>query len=756
MTWRRRKALGIALICGAAEFTACRRVPDAGLDLVAAVKSGAVSAESSACGLRFVSPPRATELEIDSERRPVAITSLESWRWCGEVPRGGARLHVGVQLLPTVWRSAPGFSVSVEAVSGPRREILEVARAKPSEPQRWLDLDVDLGRFAGREIALEFVPRGTLPPERWHEPAVAWGPVRLSAPPTASTRPNVIFVLIDTLRADHLRAYGYSRDTAPNIQRDLVERGTVVDTAYSQASWTLPSVISFMTSREPGELLTGSLGAYGLPAGIETLAERFARLGYRTGGFYGNPALHAGIGFARGFETFYCPPVVLDSLRLHADSVTPRAEAWLRAAQDDPFFLYLHLIDPHDPYENPEIVGNHSPFETEPYLGKVAGDWIHGIWLGILKLENPAADAAHIAALYDSEIHYADRYLGQVLAALRPDVLSNTLIVLTADHGEELFDHGGWKHGQSVYQEQIHVPLVVRWDGHVRAGGRLKGTVRLLDLLPTLNAAAGGVEDPQWEGTNLLPALLGQTPVPRQAALSQALSGGPLRMSVVLDGKKLMLFNRRSPFLPADEQQARLWRIDLARMQREELYDLAADGHELRNLAKSDPRAVEERGALIARQLNRELPGVRIFLSGLPVGARVSGTISFDHPPTRWNSYFLADQDRVELLGDRLHFDLEGDALEKGILVEGDFSSLRSLEATAAGGSGLVSLLIGDGVRYAHGEVPLAQLGAPQLPAATSGPTLRVWLAAERGAGSPHSQESEETLKRLRALGYVQ
>jgi arylsulfatase A-like enzyme len=126
-------------------------------------------------------------------------------------------------------------------------------------------------------------------------------------------------------------------------------------------------------------------------------------------------------------------------------------------------------------------------------------------------------------------------------------VLANTLVVLTADHGEELGDHGSWKHGQTLYQEMIRVPLLMRWDGTSRPAAGIAGTVRLLDLLPTLNAAAGGKPDALWQGIDLLPALLGRSPVPRQAAFAETLSSGPARASVVVDGKKLVLFNRRSP-----------------------------------------------------------------------------------------------------------------------------------------------------------------------------------------------------------------
>ncbi len=759
MTWSRvrRRALSVASLLAFA--SSCHRTAPRGFDLVAAVPaSGWNAGSSAAAGLDFAGDtPTAARVEIDHERRDVVLTGTQAWHWSGRVPAAGAHLHAGVQALPAFWSGSGGLDVRIEAQDGDVREVLEVARARPEQPQRWLDLDVDLSPYAGREITLAFIPQFNTPaaPAGAPAPRIAWGPVRLAAGrQPAQRRPNVLFVLVDTLRADHLPAYGYGRDTAPRVQEFLAKQGTVVEEAYSQAPWTLPSVTSFLTGRLPGELLRGAMGSFGLPAGVETMAEHFARLGYRTGGFYANPTLYSGIGFERGFGTYYCPPPDLNySMNLHAESVTDRAGAWLRAHQDEPFFLYVHLIDPHDPYDNPDIVANRSPFEDQPYTGNIAGSWIHGIWLGKISLANPVADRAHITALYDAEIHYADRRLGELFAQLRPEVLRDTLIVLTADHGEELYDHGGWKHGQTLYQEQIHVPLLLRWDGHIPSGRRLPGTVRLLDLLPTLNAAVGGAVDPAWQGTNLLPALLGEAAVPRQSAVAENFNAGPLRAAAILDGRKLMLFNRRSPFVPADEQQERLWRIDVARMQRSELYDLANDPHELANRAEQEPRAVAERERLILHQLDRELPGVRVLFSSLPKGQRVSGSIEFDKPPVRWSSYFLGDADRVQLHGQRLEFDLQGDGLDKGVIVEGEFAELRRLEFGAGAG---VAATIGNGLRYLGGTVPLAQLGVPDVPTASGDPALRIWVAAARGTRGTHPEENPETLQRLRALGYIQ
>ena len=307
----------------------------------------------------------------------------------------------------------------------------------------------------------------------------------------------------------------------------------MVEGASSQAPWTLPSVISFLTGRYPGELLRG-VTAYGIPEGVPSLAERLAPLGYRTGAFVANPTLHAGNGIARGFETFYSAPAVLDSMLLHADSVNVRAVPWLRSYQHEPFFLYVHYLDPHDPYDNPDLVDGRSSFDPD-YRGTLTGGAVHGVYLGQVPLPDPPADVAFLTSLYDSEIHYVDRFVGELLATLDPAVLANTLVVLTADHGEELHDHGGWKHGETLYQELIHVPLIVRWDGHVRAGARLGGTVRLVDLAPTLLAAAGGggPAGAPWAGVDLLPALAGEAPPPRLPAFAETAANGPLRAAAL-------------------------------------------------------------------------------------------------------------------------------------------------------------------------------------------------------------------------------
>ncbi|HEV2845196.1 MAG TPA: sulfatase, partial [Thermoanaerobaculia bacterium] len=510
------------------------------------------------------------------------------WRWNGRVPPG-AELHAGVQILPDAWQVIRGLRAWVVARCGDRSEVIDVVRTTERERPRWLDFTADLSHWEGREVTLEFhAALEGLPPEHRHTNLVAWGPVRVSNP-VERERPNVLFILVDTLRYDHLTPYGYKRATSPEIARVLAGKGAVVEEAYSQAPWTLPSVVSYMTSRYPGELLSDDPAAYGIPEGVPTLAAAMKALGYQTGGFVANKVIHTGNGFARGFDTFYSPPSETDAVdQPDAAALNSRALPWLEAHRNDPFFLYVHYLDPHDPYDNPDVVEGRSPFYPG-YKGRISGRHVQGVYAGVIPLDNPVDDTEHLKALYDSEIRYVDRFIGRLIDSIPPHVLENTLIVLTADHGEEFREHGGWKHGFTLYEDQIHVPLLARWDGRIPAGSRLKGTVRLLDLLPTLVQAAGGKADASWEGIDLLPALAGKAALPRLPAFAQHMMIGPLRSAAVLDRRKLILFNPRTPFAPADPLQEHLWRQDLRRLKRVELYDLARDAGEKANRAAAAP-----------------------------------------------------------------------------------------------------------------------------------------------------------------------
>lgn len=771
-SYRLFRAPAFLLVAGAiagALLAACRE-PAAGGFLVPfdhAAGSPLSEGDYERLGVRYSQAPAAGELTVAGERRGVLLTTPAGWTWRGRVPEG-ARLRVGVQALPEAWGAARELTARVAVRGEASEQVLVEETVSRGDRDRWLDFALDLGDLAGEVVTLALSADLAGAPDGGHgERWVAWGPVALAgcAPRGDLERPNVVLIVVDTLRADHLGAYGYDRDTSPQIDRRLAARGTLFEEAYAQAPWTLPSVISYLTGRYPGELLRPADGPFAIPPEVPTLAERLRNAGYRTGAFVANPTLQPVAGFDRGFETWWAPPAEVASLSLGGEEVNRRALPWLDAHAAAPFFLYAHYMDPHDPYSSPATGAERSPFFPD-YEGEVTGTMVHGVYLGDVELADPEADRRQLASLYDSEIAYVDERIGELLEAFGPELAANTLFVFTSDHGEEFDDHGGWKHGHTLYDEQIRVPLVFRWDGRVGDGQRIAGTVRLVDLVPTVLSAAGLDLTPDLAGIDLMPVLTGMETLPRRVALADHLSFGPLRAAAVLDRWKLILFNREAAFEPADPLQEATWPRDRERLARVELYDLAADPAENGNLAAAHPERVEQLAPAIHIQLDRELPGLKVMLDQAPAGSRVTGRMVVATAPEGWEPYFLAAGDEVTADGRELHFDWRAEALQKGIRVLGEIGGIESLEVAIDGVAvSAARILLGRGDPYGGGAVAPRRLLAPDWPLFTSvpsAPVLRVWRrrpaveeAAAAAADPAQAGALEEERMRLKALGYA-
>lgn len=576
------------------------------------------------------------------------------------------------------------------------------------------------------------------------------------APVSAASRgshgpPNIVLVVVDTLRADHLTPYGSPRPTSPNVQWLLADRGVVVEQAYAPSPWTIPSMVSLLTSRWPGEVLSTDPGAAVLPAAVPNLAAVLRGLGYETAAFVGNPTLDRSLGFANGFDSYVLPESPLAGLEKdHADLPTARALRWLRRGPHRrPFFLYVHYLDPHDPYDNPEVVEGRSPFDTDG-TSSLSGRDVHGVFLGQVPLRNPAADVAHLAALYDAEIAYCDRFLHWLLAALEDEEGGETLVVLTADHGEELYDHGGWKHGRTLYQEQLRVPMIWRWQGRLPAGARVAGPARLLDVAPTLVAAAGGEPPRSWQGRNLLPMLRGEQQNQRPLLFAQHLADGPPRASLIGRRWKLILFDRRRRFAPDSELASILYRQELGRLARVELYNLQRDPGEQHDQAVRRADLVAALAPQLQALVAAQTPGLRVMLSGADLAAPVELELRLRHPEQGWDSWFLAEEDRVDMDGDRLRVRLSPEALPKGILLPA-VGDLLAVDVLAP--PGLAVRLAGSGAVYRGGEVSAKAVTRAGWPdAGDRGPTLWLWASPPRAS---QGQRNPEAVERLKALGYA-
>jgi arylsulfatase A-like enzyme len=358
--------------------------------------------------------------------------------------------------------------------------------------------------------------------------------------PALRDRPNVLLVVIDTLRADHLGCYGYARPTSPALDR-LASEGVLFERAFAQSSWTKPSTASIFTGRFPSQH-QALYETSRIPDTETTLPEALGARSYLTAVFSANPWVTPEYGFAQGVDHFFSVyderfarvTLFMQALKrisqatdgkmrlynrvkyLVLGELSPTARdtrlvdealAWLGAHRERRFFAYLHLMSPHHPYDPPPPFDRFVPDRSRPpvknYPRKSYDFLAHGDPLA-------PADLADMVARYDGGILYADTETGRLLAGLdRLGLGQTTAVIVTADHGEEFYDHENWGHGQSVYNELVHVPLIVRLPGASATRGRDRTPVAHVDLLPTVLELAGAPPIRGTTGRSLVARLHG-------------------------------------------------------------------------------------------------------------------------------------------------------------------------------------------------------------------------------------------------------
>ncbi|MFQ5412655.1 MAG: sulfatase-like hydrolase/transferase, partial [Phycisphaerae bacterium] len=326
-----------------------------------------------------------------------------------------------------------------------------------------------------------------------------------NTPSTGPEQTNVLLICMDTVRSDRLGCYGYRPNpTSPHLDLLAAESTLFLD-ASATAGWTKPSVPSFMTGTYPAQhgVYEGSARGIGgkvtdvLPDSAVTLAEVFAENGYRTGAVIHNDHLRKGSGIEQGFDYY-------EDQADDARDIRWRALDWL--AEEDgrqPFFLYLHFLDAHYPYPVPEAYASKFLEDSDPSVFHTAG-WRRvrdAINHGERTLE--PAELKALNGLYDGSIRYIDDQLGLLFEALsRRSILKNTVICVIADHGEEFMEHGRIGHGHGLYENLLRVPWILKVPN--RPPRRVEATVSLVDLFPTLLAAAGFHEAVDTEGIERL------------------------------------------------------------------------------------------------------------------------------------------------------------------------------------------------------------------------------------------------------------
>jgi arylsulfatase A-like enzyme len=475
-----------------------------------------------------------------------------SWVW--------PRLSLAVMLKPLLIGWAVGIAVSPIVGWALSRAV---GHSRPPPQTRW--------RRAASGLVFVLA---ALPAAVWLTAALPNSVARrafASGRRPGDARPNIIVITIDALRADHVGAYGSTDGLTPNIDA-FAREATRYDRAYVSSPWTLTSFGAMFTGRPPSrcglrrpekQALSWYMGAASLPRDVPLVWGRLRRAGYVTAAEITNPFLASKRGWSRGFDDFRNEDDASSSNK--AQTVTDHALVWLRLNRKAPFFFWVHYLDPHEPYRSPD-----TPQELQDQYPR---GWLaeQGFWRAQVRGEIPAVRERYqgfCRAMYAAEVRYADKWVGELLGAVKGAGLwDDSLVVISADHGEELFDRGGFGHGHSLYAELLRVPLLVKWPAGTEADDRISGLVGLIDLEPTLLQVAG-IASPEGSEGSAWPR---RESAGRAEVYSEGVLYGREHTALTTRGYKVIY----RPYAEKPEQEY-------------EVYDLAQDPGELNDLSNTE------------------------------------------------------------------------------------------------------------------------------------------------------------------------
>lgn len=432
--------------------------------------------------------------------------------------------------------------------------------------------------------------------------------------PGAGRDRNVVFIVIDALRYDHMSQNGYARETTPQLDA-WAREAVVFDDAQAQAPWTKPSTATLLTSLYPSTHGVNSMTS-AVPHAVDLLPAMLRRNGFRTAIFTANHFITPEFGFDRGTQHFFSshPPRLQQLLLGHllqrlgsrvrpvgdlvvgltraervfggaapegglgAEGLTRAFGDWLNDIGDERFFAYLHFMEPHAPYDPPEPYATFFMPEGPARRLRVINFPAYGGFLPFEPARPMSADSlTNMVARYDGGIRAVDARIGELIGELkRRGRYANTLLVVTADHGEEFYDHGGWGHGQSLHDELLHVPLILSGpELDAARGRRLPHAVRHVDVVPTILDICGLPAPEGLAGRSLLPIVRGEEPPePGRPVYSEVDFGGRFARSLREGTRKVI-------------------RAQSGGSVREMVFDVAADPRELRDLRHTETAGPE-------------------------------------------------------------------------------------------------------------------------------------------------------------------
>jgi arylsulfatase A-like enzyme len=705
-------------------------------------------------GLRYVAP----EGMGHGETRSVELDGRSMQAWLQrpgntlhhrlKVPRGAHLRFDAAPWLPD------GGGVRIRVVAqGPRgrRTLVDRELRQREDPPRscWDGVEADLREFTGETIDLLFETAPASPGS-----LVMWGNPRLVGA-SGDSRPNVVLISLDTVRADHLSLYGYRRPTTPNLAAWARRQATVFETTVASAPWTLPSHVSMLSGIDAVHHGVNRHGP--IPASMVLLPQRFRDAGYTTYATTAGVLLTPELGFARGFDELRVRGKMesLPEWDTELSQGVTETLRWLAAHRDERFFLFFHTFEAHAPYQ-----------PREPYFSSFGGSQValnagSPVWMETPEFEanfrpksllfHPPAYAGGVtypkrvleprdrelaATLYDSGLAYIDQQLSRLLGYLESEgLMENTVVVVTSDHGESLYEHGLVGHS-SLYDHDLLVPLIISTPLGSAHGRRVGAQVRSIDIAPTLAELAGLAPLGAIDGSSLVPFLRGEAAAPRDAWSYALSTGRGVSLRTAQNPRKLIA--QDTVFDP--------FRGTL------EIYDLRRDPGEMRNLSST----ASDMGSRTLRQrLVREVAasGAAIQIRVMNVGpGEFSGAVRGDAIDAMVTSADLSFSCCVAT-PTGVHFHAPPGADFTLVLQDRPASILR-LELTAAGEPWKGALPPGT----TPVRLRVAQEGGHWQTTAAETHTRRTWTGVEiRRPGSEEATPAnEEQLRdKLRALGYI-
>ena len=558
-------------------FSACNPAPSTSpppLYFAAELASLETTFTRSQLGTLKADPYSVASVTLGDETRRAFATNIPSEvSFTVDVPpEPRMQLAIAVATLDNEHWSQVRFRILADLTGDNEIVFSEIVERR--DRNRWLARDIDVSRWSGQKLRLTFQTR-LRPSADSSSPTETlvplWGNAVLSGAACCDEKPNVVLISIDCLRADHVGAYGYSRDTTPQIDA-FAEDAVLFETAVSTAPMTPPSHMSMFTGLFPS-LHDGSKFAKLAPS-VPYLPEILSQAGYQTDGLVTGAYLSQTYGFEKGFDLYR-----LDHRSPAAETVKQALEL-LRLGAGRSQFLFLHLIDAHWPYEPPEeLMDRFAPRPSD----------LAGLLQRVLDNQRPRTpeEIERVVALYDSEIASADEAVGRLLGAMKDmGLYDRSLIIITADHGEAFYDHGHWQHSTTLYEELVRIPLIVKWPGQ-SPKGRVGFQVSQVDIFTTTLKVAG-LPPPPSNGIDLLEFVSGTAESrKRRRVVSENAwrtpGGWARKISIRTEKLKYIVTLAGSPGVEPKETDIR----------NEELYDLIRDPMEQSNLLPESNSAAE-------------------------------------------------------------------------------------------------------------------------------------------------------------------